>query len=1016
MAVCWPDFVRGFKRQCSAAGQTLKNLAWPSDYCDSDGPRPSAWRRAARAARPVLITVISALAFLALLRIHHAKFKDSMVRSFQKQQLRSVSGLATSVEEEFRALRRDLLSIVSHPDVRGLAPAAKDVLASCLQGRSAVLEELAVLDAAGKQVVVVRSPSAEVGNDGDEAPEFAPAAGAGQRRLTIWLPILREGQAVGALYATINIYHLAVGCQAQGGNTAKSVYWLLTDSDVIVHDESNLKGRCVQYVLSDSDAPRQKIPHVDLWPYALGRCVAGHSGLADVTRADGEEELIAFAPITLDGRRFGVAIGSPQADVAVPIDSHERVTYALILALALLYFATGYTACRSERAHTELEHQRRKAAEHASKAKGDFLAQMSHELRTPLNGVIAMTELAASAATPAEQQSYLNVVRESADSLLAVVNDVLDLSKVEIGRMDLCNIPMHVPACVIHALTSLAPLARTKGLALRWEISPEVPAVVLGDPGRLRQVLNNLIGNALKFTTTGEVVVRASIAMLKQQRVLHFEVQDTGRGMSAQDIARIFDPYYQCSAADGSRPDSTGLGLAIAQRVVGLMGGEIHVRSEEGHGTAFAFDIRLNPAAAAALPTKGEMLPKLAGRTVLVVCPAQDRLGRLAQRVSSWVGSCSRIETAQAALLAVKTARDSGKPFTLVVYDSGGVLMSPFAFADELAVVAGSYLPLVAMCPEGLSNDATQCIQTGIDVYLGQDVDDDQLHLALRLAVAQAAKREACAGSGTRSARNTPSLNVLVVDDNPVNRQATSILLQRWGHRAKSAASGEEALWAMEAERFDLVLMDYEMPGLSGVETTIEIRRREMRSGHRVPIVAMTAHAQESDCERCLRAGMDRYISKPFRPDHLRDLIADMFADSCGRPVSNGPLAATPTAAAALEWDRDEALALAGGDAGALGAIIDTFLADLREVLPQADAAAAVCDAAGLAALAHRWKGSLGLLGAPAACRCAEELQQACTRGDAGDVGEHFRSLRRCLVSLQTTLTHEREATACASS
>jgi signal transduction histidine kinase/CheY-like chemotaxis protein len=703
-----------------------------------------------------------------------------------------------------------------------------------------------------------------------------------------------------------------------------------------------------------------------------------------------------------------MAIGSPKADVSVPIASHERVTYALIVALALLYFATGYTAYRSERAHAQLEEQRRMTAEQASKAKGDFLAKMSHELRTPMNGVISMTELAMGAANQAERQRCLCMVRQCANSLLTVINDVLDISKIEAGKLELCRVPLNVPECVINTLAVLASLAKDKGLSLRWGIAPDVPSVVIGDPGRLRQVLNNLIGNAIKFTSSGEVDVRVMPqAVHSDKTVLRFTVQDTGRGMSPQDQWRAFTPYYQCPDSQRYRKDSTGLGLAITKQLVELMGGRISVRSEIGKGSTFTFTIRFGPPIEEGSGLAKETLPSLTTIRALVVSAIPANLRRFRGALESWGAVPGSAEDSDAALLALKDAQGRGSPFALVLFDSSGSGMDPFDFAEELSTLEGyEGVALAVIHPAGLRGDAIRCLQTGIDVYLGIPIEDDQLHLALSMAVQHAASQKCLSLITRHTFLDARSLRILLVDDNPVNREAASMLMSQWGHKVQAACAGEEAVSISAEREFDLVLMDLEMPGISGIEATEQIRRREQGTGRRTPIVAMTAYALDSDRQRCLQAGMDEYLTKPFRPDQLRKLISAVSVGGVGRPIQPPSPANAPTPPAdRAAWNPSEALRLADGNKKTVGIIVSTFLRDLRETLPAAQNAALTRDGKTLAKYAHRWKGSLGLLGAERSLSCAVKLEDACRSGEPERLLEYFQRLHEELLALEQALS-----------
>lgn len=1013
--------MRGLRRGTAASRTRAQDES--ADSREKAPPRQGALRKIARLARPLILTIAAGLAFGALLRFHHAKFEDGMVRSFQKQQLDAARSWADAVAEQVAGIRRDLVALASHPDVCRFAPGMKEILSASLARENTVLDNLEVLDAKG--ATLWSDPPAARGRSRNETSQTQPSPTQGEtsRQLSMRLPLELDGKRVGTLEARINILGAALRCQPKANSTYKSFCLLITAAgEVIYGSDAVSRPRQVVHGLRDTDAPKETVHNVDLLAYVTKLCItAGGCGLAEVVRQEGHiEEMVAFAPINMEGRRFGLVMGSPRSDVSVPIASHERVTYALIVALALLYFATGYTAYRSERAHVQLEQQRRKAAEEASRAKGDFLAKMSHELRTPMNGIISMTELAMGAGDSADRQKYLCVVRECSDSLLCVINDILDMSKIEAGRLELCHVPINVPECVANTLASLAPLAKNKGLSLSWEIDSGVSPVVYGDPGRLRQVFNNLVGNAIKYTCRGEVVVRVMPQTASHdQAELRFDVRDTGPGMSQDNLKRLFNPYYQCSGDQAYRKDSTGLGLAIAKQLVERMGGRFSVASEIGKGTVFTFTAKFGSATGNALASGKTSLPSLGNTRVLVISAVEANLRRFSGLIEAWGAKAGCAASEEDGLLALKEALNIAEPFGLVLVDNSDPLADVFAFAEKVSALNGyEEVALAVIYPAGLRGDAVRCLQTGIDAYLGTPVDDDKLHTTLRLAIQHAASQKGRSLVTRYSSPDAPGRKILLVEDNPVNQQAASLLLGQWGHQVHAVGSGEEALWVLEGQEFDLVLMDLEMPGINGIEATARIRQWEKENGRHTPIIAMTAHAMDSDRERCLAAGMDAYTSKPFRPDQLRGLIARVASGAAGKSAPSAPPAVALTATTDEPvWDSSEALRLADGNRKVVSLIIRTFLKDLRETLPAAQSAALARDEKALAGLAHRWKGSLGLLGARRALSCAVKLEETCRLGEPERLLESFQRLHNELLVLDKALSNaEQECLSCKSS
>jgi protein-histidine pros-kinase len=948
---------------------------------------------------------------MALLRFHHARFEDGMVRSFQQQQVDAIRNWTDSLQGQVGDIRRELDSLAGQPDVRRFAPGMKETLESFLARESATLDDLEVLSAGGATLWSgLSSGGVESRKDANEAGTLTPRGEKG-RRLSVSVPIELDGKRVGTLRAGVNVYSVLVRCQPKANSTYRSLHCVICDTGEVVYGGDTIaKPRQVVHVMPDPDAPKATVDNVGLLTYVTDRCVAGGgSGLAETVRQDGQgRELIAFSPINLEGRRFGLVMGSPRANVSVPIASHERVTYALIVALALLYFATGYTAYRSERAHTQLEEARRRAAEEASRAKGNFLAQMSHELRTPMNGVISMTDLALDSTDHAQRQKYLEVVKECANSLLSVINDILDLSKIEAGKLELRHVLMSVPQCVAGTLASLASLAKNKGLSLRWEIDPGAPTVVLGDPGRLRQVLNNLIGNAIKFTTSGEVMLRVTpISVQADEVVVQFSVHDTGPGMSLAEQKRLFTPYNQGQGNREYRRDSTGLGLSIVKRLVELMGGRVRVESEPGKGTVMVCTARFGPVLEAGAGIETAALPMLAGLRVLVISRAQGNLQRLRSLMGSWGAWPSCVADVEAALSSMKKATDQGVPFGLVLLDACDLPSRTGEFSDRVVQLGeheGAAL-VVAFCA-ALRADAVRCLGTLIDAYLDTSASDYQLHVTLRLALQHAAQQRNRPSVAQHPSSDGPSLSILLVDDNPINQQAASLMLSQWRHRVCTAGSGQEALAVLARQKFDLVLMDLEMPGMSGIEATERIRQSEKGTTARAPIVAMTAHAMDSDRARCLECGMDDFLSKPFRPEQLRGILAKTIAGMVGKSVPPEPSAVEPVTWDRQDvWNRSEALRMADGNEKAVSTLIGIFLQSLRETLPAAQEAAVKRDGKTLGRLAHRWKGALGLIGAKRALTWAVRLEEVCNLGEPQRLLECFQNLHAELILLEQALS-----------
>jgi signal transduction histidine kinase/DNA-binding response OmpR family regulator len=942
-----------------------------------------------------------------------------MVGMFQEHQITTVSNMASDMQSEFSELERGLRVLGTNADLLASGANLPRVMAPFIQSHAGVLGRVLVVDSSGRivwQNSAGCEPPAPVSPDPSELRPKGASPDANRvlyhfrperNVLEIAVPIRSGRKIEGSVRCEVDLRAFFFRYQAGVANRLQGPCWMVGQGRTVI-------ASSVTVTTSDDDTQDGgSLGAQDSIAERIEReCIA--LGLKGSVQLDieGDPMFTAFSPFVLGDRRYALAIAGDLSAISVPMRAHERLIYSLLGALTLLYVSVVYVVYRGDSGRIRNEKEQRSLAESSNRAKSEFLARMSHEIRTPMNGVLGMMELVLEGELTDKQRKCLELSKRSADSLLTVINDILDVSKIEAGKLMLASIAFSLRDCLQNTVDVFRHQADDKDLELVLRIHPDVPDSLVGDPGRLRQILTNLVGNAMKFTQRGWIALDVTVVEKNARQVeLALAVTDTGEGIPADKQALVFEAFEQVGTPAVHKHAGTGLGLVISTQLVEAMGGKISLESQPGQGSTFRFTAVFgigDPPPARS--HDGAVGGALEGCRVLVVTVSDANTSVIRQVLGDAGAHCTCITRGETAITELETAVGEGKAFQVVLLDSDIQDMDVFELAGGIGEIPD--LPrtsMVMLTPVGLRGDANKCRAAGIAAYLVTPFDRAQLLEAVTTAIESSSDRD----TGDLVTRHTlrehqGCFRILVAEDNYVNREHVTMLLENWGHTVVCVENGRQAVAVHADESLDLILMDMEMPEMDGLTAARVIRTAEQATGLHVPIIAMTANVLDAARQECHTAGMDGYISKPMSGQALQRAIQDVIpAESKPPLLGAGPEGEEdiPSPSPTPTWDADEALGHVDGNPDSLRRLVTVFLENSPKVMTGICLALGSRDGENMRRLGHKFKGSLGLIGAKSARMLAEGIETAGRNADWPHAAKVVAMLDGELRALQALLS-----------